>query len=291
MHLEKVQKEMWDHMDFAKYFASHIQAVDSALHQAVPALDARATVLQEAMHYALFPGGKRVRPLIVLCVAEALGGSQREALPSAVALELLHNYTLIHDDLPCMDNDMYRRGKPTCHVRFGEATALLAGDALLTLAFEQASCSVHAPAAVVRLLSEVGGGHGVIGGQVADLAAMSSEEVSEDDITFIHQNKTAALFRAAAMLGGYAAGKEACADDMAALSCFGQSLGMAFQYVDDLLDDGDDSAFSSVGVLGLSRVKALANSYTTQALESLEALDADWGALRSLAGFMLKREV
>lgn len=278
-------------MDFSTYYATYLDAIELALAQALPVVDARVASLHAAMHYALFPGGKRIRPLIVLAVSKALGGSLASALPSAVALELLHNYTLIHDDLPCMDDDKTRRGQPTCHVRFGEAQALLAGDALLTLAFEQASLAPHAPARVVRLLAEAAGANGVIGGQVADLDAVGGKEVSVEDIAYIHQNKTAALFRAAARMGGYAAGKHDDIFVMDQLACFGQSLGLAFQYVDDLLDEGTDAAFSSVSVLGITEVRELASHYTSQALGALGAVEGDWDDLRTLADFMLKREV
>ena len=276
-------------MDYESYFAAELTQIERALDLALPTSSAYASDLIEAMRYGVIPGGKRIRPLVVLCVTQALGGDYSQALFPATALELLHCYTLIHDDLPCMDDDAIRRGQPTVHVKFGEATALLAGDALLTLAFEQASYAPRAPARIVRLLAEAAGAKGVIAGQVEDLRAGVCSSVSEDVLTFIHTNKTAELFRAAAGMGAYAAGKGEDENLIRDLMQFGVALGMAFQYVDDLLDARTESAFSSVSVLGVDKVQTLAHAYTDQALGALTAFGESAEPLRVLTRLMLKR--
>ena len=276
---------------FETRFANYLSMVEDGLERALPQGSARVADLHAAMRYGVFPGGKRIRPMLVLAVTEALAGNLEDAVPAATALELLHCYTLIHDDLPCMDNDTMRRGLPTCHVRYGEATALLAGDALLTLAFEQAAHALHAPALVVQLLARAAGAEGVIAGQAADLAAVAScSDVTAEQLTFIHANKTAALFRCAAQMGVCAAGKGEEATCLKMLARFGFSLGLAFQYMDDLLDADEETAFSSVGVLGLDEVRARAGRYTDDALASITGLGAEAEALRALARWMLERE-
>lgn len=276
--------------DFQNCFARELTLIEGALDAVLPEAAPPVDALCGAMRYGVIPGGKRIRPLLVLCVTQALGGNVQHALPAAAALELLHCYTLIHDDLPCMDNDTLRRGKPTVHVEFGEATALLAGDALLTLAFEQASRALHAPASVVRLLAEASGAKGVIAGQIADLAAVTRSDVTPEGLTFIHTNKTAALFRVAAAMGVYAAGKGDDTDLLQAFAKFGISLGLAFQYVDDVLDAKTETAFSSVSVLGLDTVRERAERYTNEALAAIALFGADADPLRMLAQFMLRRE-
>jgi len=271
-------------------FSSWLDLIEAALDRALPAGSPQVADLHAAMRYGVFPGGKRIRPLLVLAVTDALSGDVQHALPSATALELLHCYTLIHDDLPCMDNDIVRRGRPTCHVQFGAATALLAGDALLTLAMEQAAIGVHAPAAVVRLLAEAAGAKGVIAGQAADLAAVGRVDVTAEDLAYIHANKTAALFRCAAVMGVYAAGKGTDPVLLKTLACFGFSLGLAFQYTDDLLDADTETAFSSLGVLGLEEVRKRARRFTAEALREIDGLGDAGEPLRVLAQCMLERE-
>jgi len=277
--------------NFQSYFSDELASVEHALDAALPTPTPPATILHEAMRYGVIPGGKRIRPLVVLSVVNALGGDVQYALPAAAAIELLHSYTLIHDDLPCMDDDAVRRGQPTVHVKYGEATALLAGDALLTLSFEQAVQTPHDPARVARLLAEAAGAKGVIAGQIADLQAVAVADVSADTLTFIHTNKTAALFRAAAAMGVCAAGKGNDDALMHTFAQFGLALGLAFQYVDDLLDATTDTAFSSVRVLGDETVRTRADQYTNQALAAIEALGSSAEPLRILAQFMLRREV
>jgi geranylgeranyl diphosphate synthase, type II len=281
---------MIEEPDYATFFEGHLAAVEAALDAALPPVSAPVEGLCAAMRYGVFPGGKRIRPLLVLASTEVCGGIITDALPAATALELIHCYTLIHDDLPCMDNDMLRRGQPTCHVRYGEAMALLAGDALLTLAFEVVSRSRQAPADLVLLLARAAGAEGVIAGQSVDLAAAGQRVVAVDTLDYIHRNKTAALFQVALRAGAVAAGYRLADPVCLQLESFGLALGLAFQYVDDLLDDGKDQAFSSVTVLGLNEVRQRAAAYTHEAIERIAAFGDAGKPLRVLAQCMLKRE-
>ncbi|MFO0981560.1 MAG: farnesyl diphosphate synthase [Planctomycetota bacterium] len=218
--------------------------IDRELAHWLPDVEVEPRVLHQAMHYAVFPGGKRLRPALMLLTCRAAGGAgaDERALPAAAALELIHCYSLVHDDLPCMDDDELRRGRPTCHVAFGEANALLAADALLTLAFEVIGASPLEPAATVRLqmeLARAAGSLGMVGGQVLDLlgssrAAGAPGGVTRRDVEQIHLRKTAALFAAAAKMGAIAA--QADESQILALQEYGRMIGLGFQIVDDLLD-------------------------------------------------------
>jgi geranylgeranyl pyrophosphate synthase len=199
--------------------------------------------LHEAMRYALFGGGKRLRPALVRLVCGHLGGDEARAALPAVAIEMVHTYSLVHDDLPCMDDDDLRRGRPTCHVVFGEALAVLAGDALLTGAFELCARDAERAAAFASVLARAAGSVGMVGGQVLDLETAHTardRSVLRDEVHAIHLRKTAALFSAAAELGAVAA--DAGAGERARAAAFGQSLGLAFQATDDLLDVTGDAA-------------------------------------------------
>ncbi len=249
--------------------------------------------LHQAMRYSLFPGGKRIRPLLTLATANALNGRMEDALPAAAAIECIHSYTLIHDDLPCMDDDDTRRGRPTCHIQYGEATALLAGDALLALGFALAARSPIAPSQIVTELAEAAGSLGVVGGQVADLAAAASRSIPHHELTFIHTHKTASLFRAAIVCGALAAGCARTDPTVMQLDQFALALGLAFQYVDDLLDAEDTAKpgkdFSSVACLGIDGVRAEANRQTELALSALQQSGADTQLLEPLTDQLLRR--
>ena len=208
-----------------------LELVEKTLDEVLPRADERPAVLSEAMRYAVGTGGKRIRPLICLASAVAVGGKAEDAKYPAAAIELLHNYTLIHDDLPAMDNDRERRGKPTVWVKFGEANAILAGDALLALAYRVAAKAPRNVAAIIDVLGEKG--VGVVQGQVLDIRP-EGPKMQDGDIEFIYCHKTADLFIAAAAMGGLAGGGSAA--DVAALKEFALNLGLAFQYEDDLLD-------------------------------------------------------
>ncbi|MBV8233645.1 MAG: polyprenyl synthetase family protein, partial [Planctomycetaceae bacterium] len=193
--------------------------------------------LAAAMRYSVLAGGKRLRPVLCLMAAEACGADPHAALPAASALELVHTYSLIHDDLPAMDDDDLRRSRPTCHKAFDEATAILAGDGLLTLAFEVVARHVRpaeAAAGCIRTLAEAAGPAGMVGGQMADLEAQGRHDGTLAALEAIHRRKTGALLHAALRMGGIVAGGDAA--QLAALDVYGQAVGLAFQIIDDLLD-------------------------------------------------------
>ncbi len=231
-------------MDYAATFARHLARVEQGLARHVPPADTRPARLHAAMRYSLEAGGKRLRPVLVLAAAELGGAAGDSAVPAAVAIECVHTYSLIHDDLPCLDDDDLRRGRPTAHRAFDEATALLAGDALLTHAFALlATAYAGHPAlahALVRELADAAGSRRLIGGQMEDVLAEKRADVSAADLEFIHLNKTAAMIEAALVMGGLAGNLAAPAID--ALRTAGRHLGLAFQIVDDVLDATADSA-------------------------------------------------
>jgi farnesyl diphosphate synthase len=259
------------------------------------------------MRYAVLDGGKRLRPLLVLAAAEAVQGHPQAALRAACAVELIHAYSLVHDDMPCMDNDVLRRGKPTVHVQFGEATALLAGDALQALAFELlAPADARIPeatqATLCRLLARSAGHAGMAGGQAIDLAAVGCA-LTEDELRHMHRLKTGALLQASVMMG--AACGQPSAQAGAALEGYGRAMGLAFQVVDDILDVTADSATlgktagkdaaqdkpTYVSLLGLERARAHARELLEQALAALATSGLpDTAALRALAEMVVHRD-
>ncbi len=276
------------------------------LHRACPA------ELRDAMRYALLAPGKRLRPLVVLLAAEACGGSPRQALPAACAVEMIHAYSLIHDDLPAMDDDDLRRGRPTCHKVYGEALAILAGDALQALAFEVLAREVSPPEAAARccaVLGQAAGPTALVGGQADDLAAEAlagpherSDTSRQDRLQAIHARKTAALFAASAVLGGICAG--AGEPQVRALEVFGHQLGMAFQILDDLLDvagneshvgkrlgkDAVQGKLTYPAVLGVDRSRQDAASRIQQARQALHRVAAKADSLEALCRFVLERD-
>jgi farnesyl diphosphate synthase len=282
-----------------------LERVEQALSAWVP-LDAPAN-LGEAMRYAVLDGGKRLRPLLVLGAAEAVRGNLDAALRAACAVELIHAYSLVHDDMPCMDNDVLRRGKPTVHVAFGEATALLAGDALQALAFEllapeDANIPDRTQAALCRLLAQAAGQAGMAGGQAIDLAAVG-KSLTEDELRRMHRLKTGALLQASVMMG--AACGEASAQARHGLEEYGRALGLAFQVVDDILDVTADSATlgktagkdalndkpTYVSLLGLERARAYAGELLEQARTALATTGLeDTRALLALAQMVVHRD-
>ncbi|OVE73811.1 hypothetical protein BVX94_02795 [bacterium B17] len=225
-------------MELKKYLEDKCKFVDEQIDRFMPSEDITPETIHKAMRYSVFSGGKRLRPILCLAAAEACGAGPKTAIEPAVAVELLHTYTLIHDDLPSMDNDDTRRGKPTSHIVFGEANAILAGDALQTLAFQvlaQAPESAS-PAALVAELSSAAGSLGVVGGQVVDIETKNST-LNLETLNFIHQHKTADLFKASIRMGCIAAG----ADEqiLKVMTSFADNLGLAFQIKDDILDAED----------------------------------------------------
>lgn len=291
--------------DLAAWTAQRQTRVEQALCEWVVA-DAPAG-LGEAMRYAALDGGKRLRPLLVLAASEAVSGNDAAALRAACAAELIHAYSLVHDDMPCMDNDVMRRGKPTVHVKFGQARALLAGDALQALAFEllapdDAQVPQSAQAALCRLLARAAGHAGMAGGQAIDLASVG-QALTESQLREMHRRKTGALLQASVMMG--AACGVTTATAQAALQDYGGAIGLAFQVVDDILDVTADSATlgktagkdaahdkpTYVSLLGLERSRAYARELLAQALHALSGSGLpDTRALQALAIMVVERE-
>lgn len=287
-------------------FERYLTMVEQALEEAVPAPKEESLdrTVWEAMRYSLLVGGKRIRPVLTLAFAELCGGSAQQALPFACAVEMVHTYSLIHDDLPCMDDDDLRRGKPTNHKVFGEAMALLAGDGLLTRAFEQALAFSGPSSDAVRgasVLARCAGASGMVGGQCVDLSAQG-KEVDLSLLQQMDQGKTVALISAACQMGCIAAG--AGDGQLEAARRYAEGLGMAFQIRDDILDvEGDaktlgknvgmDSARDKrnyVSLLGVEEAQRLVESYTDQAISALEAFAGDTAFLRELAVSLATRK-
>jgi geranylgeranyl diphosphate synthase type II len=261
--------------------------------------------LAAAMRYSTLAGGKRLRPVVCLLAADACGGDRKVALPAACALELVHTYSLIHDDLPAMDDDDLRRGRPTCHKAFDEATAVLAGDGLLTLAFEIIARDVRpaeAAAGCVRALAEAAGPSGMVGGQMADLLAEQHTDVSLAGLEAIHRRKTGALLRAALRMGAITAGAPAKMRE--ALDAYGDAVGLAFQIVDDLLDVQGDEArlgkrvrkdsrqgkWTYPGLLGVDGSRAKARQLADDAVAALAPFGNRGAWLKALALDLLERD-
>jgi len=282
-------------MDVAAYLAEQAACVDRFLEASVPPADAPPARLHAAMRHLLFPGGKRFRPALALAAARAVGGDPERALPVAAAVELVHTWSLVHDDLPCMDDDATRRGRPTVHVAFDEATAVLAGDALLAEAFRVLLEAEPLPAALrveaARDLACAAGAGGLVGGQVLDLASPppggEPEEAASARIEGVHRRKTAALIGASVAAGARVAG--ATAATLESMRRFGLAVGVAFQIADDLLDAGDPEPCSLVAVLGPERAGARAEALLEEALGALSTLGEPAEPLRELARFAVRR--
>lgn len=251
-----------------------LSLVERTLDAVLPRPDVRPALLSEAMRYAVGTGGKRIRPLVCLAAAAAVGGRVEDATYPAAAIELLHNYTLVHDDLPAMDDDEMRRGKPSVWAKFGEANAILVGDALQALAFRTAARAPRNVAAIVAALGEQG--VGVVCGQVEDVIDSSA---AKHDVAYIYEHKTSDLFIAAAVMGGLAGGGSA--DSIAALRTFALNLGLAFQYEDDLLDG--DSPY------GRDETERRVRETTAAAIAALANLPGDVTFLRTLAERLVGR--
>jgi geranylgeranyl diphosphate synthase, type II len=292
-------------MDIGRYLKERSEIVEKALDRLLPSGDSPPEKLHESMRYSVFTGGKRLRPILCMVSLEALGRDPLPFMSVACALELVHTYSLIHDDLPAMDDDDLRRGKPTSHKVFGEAIAILAGDALLTLAFELiANMDTAAPPVrleIVRRLAQRGGTGGLVGGQMFDLAA-EGKEVSEEMLERIHAQKTAALIQAAVVCGGILGG--ATEDQMGAFSMYGHSMGMAFQITDDILDatgdekkigkrtrkDRESQKATYPGCFGIDRARRIAEEYIQKALGALKSFDDKADPLREIARMIPSRQ-
>jgi geranylgeranyl diphosphate synthase type II len=291
--------------DLASWITTQTREVDKALDRFLPKATAKPATIHKAMRYSLFAGGKRMRPALVLAAAEACGGNHASAMPLACAMECIHTYSLIHDDLPGMDNDDLRRGKPTNHKVFGEGIAILAGDALLTQAFEiAASCSGwkrYSTKDIVMEIAKASGSLQLIAGQVADLEG-EGQKISRAQLRYIHERKTSALLACSVRLGGMSANCTPAQLD--ALTDFGYHVGLAFQVIDDILDvtqtseqlgktagkDVKAQKATYPSIVGLEKSKVIAAELTAKAEAALEPFRGKAVALGAISDYLLKRQ-
>ena len=292
-------------LDLKRYLESQRLIVEKALETALPEIEGREARVVEAMRYSLFAGGKRLRPILCLAAAHAVGGKIEAAMPAACALEMIHTYSLIHDDLPAMDDDDLRRGKPTSHVVFGEAIAILAGDALLTEAFVLLS-DYHAllgerALRLIGVIARAASYRGMVGGQVVDMLSQN-KPADFETVQQMHSRKTAALISAAAESGALAGG--GTEDQVEALARYGRAIGLAFQIADDILDiegstevlgktAGSDVARGKVtypAAVGLEGSRQAAQTLVNEALAALERFDNKAEPLRALANYIIARK-
>ena len=276
-------------MDFEKKLGEYIGSVNEFLKDCAAVPETAQKVLFEAMNYSLMAGGKRIRPVLTLSVCDMLGGDMKDALLFGSAIECIHTYSLIHDDLPCMDDDSLRRGRPTCHIAYGEANALLAGDGLLNTAFElmsdssrYSSIDFEKAVNIIHIISSASGKYGMIGGQVIDLESENREDISADELMNMHRLKTGAIIRAAALVGAVIGGADSAQTER--IAEFSESLGLAFQVKDDILDvsgseellgkpigsDEESGKRTFVSVLGLEKSNEELKRLTEKAKKSLE---------------------
>jgi len=286
------------------FFEEDRLAVDAALERLLPRESARPASIHQAMRYSVFAGGKRIRPILCLETARIFAPDVTAAVHPACAIEMIHTYSLLHDDLPALDNDDLRRGKPTCHKKFGEAAAILAGDALLTLAFETIGATPASPAQCVAIVKEVASAagtiNGMVGGQVADLEA-ERQRIEPEMLEYIHRAKTAALIRASVTAGALCAG--APAEDVARLRRFGETIGWAFQVTDDILDVEESSAVlgktagkdiaqqkaTYPAIHGLERSHQIANDLAGKAISELAPYGEAASRLKEIAEYLVIR--
>ncbi len=296
-----------DGWDLQAYLNERIALVEAALDRYLPVATTLPQTLHEAMRYSVFAGGKRIRPILMLAACEAVGGNIEDALPAACAIEMVHSYSLIHDDLPAMDDDDLRRGQPTNHKVYGEATAILAGDGLLTEAFillsnpaRHGGATTRQMCEVMHLLAKGAGSRGMVGGQVVDMEA-EEKEIDLPTLEYIHTHKTGALILAAVEIGALLGA--ASDEQRRALCCFGEAAGLAFQVVDDILDiTADESQLGKdIGsdqqrgkatypaLLGLSGARQRADELHARALEALAGFGDAARPLRDIATYIVSR--
>ncbi|MEP7370829.1 MAG: polyprenyl synthetase family protein [Nitrosospira sp.] len=293
--------------DFQDWARSRQVRIETSLQTLLPAADVPPERLHDAMRYTVLGGGKRVRPLLAFAAGELNKADEERVTIAAAAVELIHAYSLVHDDLPCMDDDVLRRGKPTCHVEYDQATALLAGDSLQSLAFQllaeyRLADSPQMQLEMIKRLAQAAGSRGMAGGQAVDLASVG-KTLSLPELEFMHIHKTGALIRAAVMLGAYC-GNSLNEGQLTSLDHFAKCIGLAFQVVDDLLDaeattatlgktagkDAENNTPTYVSILGSSRARELAEELRRDAYQSLEVFGATAGRLRQLTDFIIHRE-
>jgi geranylgeranyl diphosphate synthase type II len=293
--------------DLRSYIHEKSGMIVSALDRYTPPADAPPVTLHTAMRYALLSNGKLVRPLLTIAAAEAVGGNAEDVLPTACAIEMIHTFSLIHDDLPALDNDDLRRGRPTSHKQFGEAMAILSGDALHTLAFSticthQTAANPETVLRVLRLITDACGESGMVGGQVDDMYYEKRSDVTPEILRHIHARKTGALLNASLLCGAILSG--ATEREESALRIYGDCIGLAFQIVDDVLDvTGDDATLGKPAgsdlkndkatypkLFGLERSVELAKEASDTALDALEVFDESAEPLRGFAHYVVDRE-
>ncbi|MEE1050364.1 MAG: farnesyl diphosphate synthase [Clostridia bacterium] len=297
-------------MDFKSKYNIYLKAVEEQIEEYFAEKDVPQKEVLDAMKYAISAGGKRIRPVLVMSVAELFGAGIKDAARVALAVECVHNYSLIHDDLPCMDDDDLRRGRPTCHKVYGESTALLAGDGLLNCAFEILSdrqkyenISAESLVAITSCLATASGVWGMIGGQVIDLIHEKRTDVTLDEIIVKHAGKTGALIRAAAVCGALCAGLAENDEKISAIDEFSSKLGLAFQIKDDILDViGDEEVLGKpigsdeksgkatfVSLMGMDAASEYLDTVTSEAKCALEIFGESARFLNDLADFLLTR--
>ncbi|MDD5284355.1 MAG: polyprenyl synthetase family protein [Desulfuromonadaceae bacterium] len=296
-------------MDLKSYLKEQSAKVDAALDRYLPKETELPHSVHKAMRYSIFAGGKRVRPILMLASCQAVGGDTERALPAACAMEMIHTYSLIHDDLPAMDDDDFRRGNPTSHKVFGEAVAILAGDALLTEAFKLTSdpryandCDATARLAVIHEIATCAGSYGMVGGQVVDMESEGKSDIDLPTVQYIHTHKTGALIKASVVAGALLGGADERA--LAAIARYGEAAGLAFQIADDILDiegtteeigkdAGSDQARGKAtypAVIGLAAARDEARNMMDEAMRALEIFGAEADPLREIATYIVSRK-
>lgn len=296
-------------MDLKAYLKEQCARVDAALDRVLPQETELPHSLHSSMRYSVFAGGKRVRPILMLAACQAVGGDTERAIPAACAMEMIHTYSLIHDDLPAMDDDDFRRGNPTNHKVYGEAIAILAGDALLTEAFKLLSSPAFAadcePAARIAVIHEIAccaGSHGMVGGQVVDMESEGKADMDLPTVQYIHTHKTGALIKASVVAGALLGGADP--QKLAAITRYGEAAGLAFQIADDILDiegtteeigkdAGSDQARGKAtypAVMGLAAAKEEARIMMEEAFRALEVFGEEADPLREIATYIVKRK-
>lgn len=290
-------------LDITRYLKDRADLVEQTLEEVLPSSDYRPARLHESMRYAVLGGGKRLRPVLAMAAAEAVGADSAALIREACALELLHTYTLVHDDLPAMDDDDYRRGRQATHKAYDEATAILAGDALQTLAFEVLASGAHSAEKkieAIRIIAEACGSQGVVGGQVVDIESEGTQ-INAEDLDYIHCHKTGCLLRASVLLGAVFGG---CSSEQhRRLSDYGEAIGLCFQITDDMLDvlgssaelgkpAGSDQARGKAtypSIHGLEASRCRQSELYADAIAALETFDAKADPLRAIARLIIER--
>lgn len=296
-------------LDLKQYLQERCQLVDSRLETYMPADNEFPYSLHKSMRYSIFAGGKRIRPILLLAATEAVHGAVATALPAACAMEMIHTYSLIHDDLPAMDNDDFRRGVPTNHKIFGDAVAILAGDALLTQAFILLSTPASAAdvpperlLTVIQEMASAAGSRGMVGGQIVDMESEGKQDIDLPTVQFIHTHKTGALILAAVKCGALLGGADEV--QMTALIRYGEAIGLAFQIYDDILDiegttaeigkdAGSDQARGKAtypAVIGIRESRKRAAELLDMALEAISGFGPEADPLREIASYVLSRK-